>query len=121
MRMLSHVQSREVKTEGAHAAYETPYQEVARMPAAIGQQAVGRQLNVGEQLLRALIGIGPAIVSRLEPLADLTEENAIRLPIVPRRRQFLGARQQLAYASIRLAKRALMVMRLALWLKVSAS
>ena len=64
------------------------------MPAAMGGQAVGRELDVREQLVRALIGVRPSIIGRLDPLADLAEVDSIRHAIVPGGRQPCRARQQ---------------------------
>ena len=46
-----------------------------------------------EQFVRVLIGVRPALVCRLEALADLAEEHAVRHAVVPRRRERLSARQ----------------------------
>ena len=92
--VLRDVQCRQVKGEGAHASNEAPNQEIAGMPSPIGGQTVGRQLDVREQFVRTLICIGPAIVGSLEPFADLTEEDAVRLSVVTRGRQLLPSWKQ---------------------------
>ena len=92
-RVLSDVERRQVKSERAHSAHEPPYQEIAGMPSPVQRQAIGGEADIGEQFIGILIGVGPALVGRLEPLADLAEEHAIRHAIVARRRQRLRARQ----------------------------
>ena len=56
-RALGHVQRRDVKAESAHSPDEAPHQEIAGMPAAIVGEAVGRELDVREQFIGALIRV----------------------------------------------------------------
>ncbi len=92
--MLRDIQGCEVEPERAHAPHEAAHQEIAGVPAAIGREAVGGELDVRKQLVRALIGVGPSVVGGLETFADLAEKNAVRLPIVTCGHQFLGSRKQ---------------------------
>ena len=96
MGMLGDIERGEMEPEGPHPAHEAPYQEIACMPAAILDQAVGRELNVREQLIRIGIAVRTSIVRGLQPLANLAEEDPVRLPIMPGGCQFLRARQQRA-------------------------
>ena len=91
---LRHIQRCDVESERAHAPDEASHEKIAGMPSAVVDQAVGRELDVGEQLSRVLVGVGPALVGRLEPLADLAEVDAIRHTVVPRGRQPRRAGQQ---------------------------
>ena len=93
VRMLSDVERRQMKTEGAHPAHEPAHQEISGVASPILEQAVGGEPDIGQQFVGILIGVGPAFVGRLEPLADLAEEHAVRHAVVARRRQRLGARQ----------------------------
>ncbi len=93
-RGLRDVQGRDVKPEGAHAPDETAHQEISGVPAAVVGQTVGRQLYVGEQLAGILVRVGTALVGRLEPLADLSEEDPVGHAVVARGRKRLRSREQ---------------------------
>ncbi len=93
VRMLSDVEGRQMKAKGAHSAHEAAHQEISGVASAIQGQALGRERHVRKQFVRALVGIGPPFVGRLEPLADLAEEHPVRHPIVPCRGQRLCTRQ----------------------------
>jgi len=59
VRVLRDIQRRQMEAERAHAAYESPDQEIAGVPSAVGGETVGGQLNVREQFVRALIRVRP--------------------------------------------------------------
>src|SRR5271163_3006172 len=73
VRVLSDVEGRKMKTEGAYPAHEAPYQKISRVASPIFQQAVGGEFYVVEQFAGVLIGVGTAFVGRFEPRADLPE------------------------------------------------
>src|SRR6266851_7845986 len=93
VRVLSDVERRKMKTEGPYSAHEPPHQEISGVASPVLDQAVGGEPHVGQQFVGILVRVGPALVSRLEPLADLSEKHAVWHAVVPRRRQRLGTRQ----------------------------
>src|ERR1700730_6856014 len=93
VRVLSDIERRKMKTEGPYSAHDPPHQEISGVASPVLEQAVGGEPHVGQQLVGILVRVGPALVSRLEPLTDLTEEHSVWHAVVPRRRQRLSARQ----------------------------
>src|SRR5216683_8248975 len=93
VRVLSDVERGKMKTEGPYPAHEPPHQEISGVASPVLEQAVGGEPYIGQQFVGILVCVGPALVSRLEPLADLAEEHAVWHAVVPRRRQRLTARQ----------------------------
>ena len=88
--VLDDVERRQMKAESTDPAQQAAYQEIPRMPAAIVEQAAGGEADVGEQFLGVLIGVGPPLVSGLQPLAHLSKENSIRHAVVACRNQCLS-------------------------------
>ncbi len=86
LRVLPHVERREVQAERAHAAQEPPDQEQAGMASAIGFEAAGDDREVVDQLLDSFVLARAMVVGGAQALGDLAEQHAVRHLVVARRR-----------------------------------
>jgi hypothetical protein len=84
-RVLADVDGREVKAERANAPQQAAHCEQTRVAALVGPQAVGHQLEVGDELVRRLVRERHVVVGRLEPRGHEAQVRAVRhLPVARR-------------------------------------
>ena len=78
-RILPHIQPRQMEAEAAHAPDQPLHRVGAGMQAAVIDQAVGDQLQIGQQILRRGIGFRMVVIMRgLQARLNHGEEGAVR-------------------------------------------
>src|SRR5690606_2558357 len=82
--VLSNVQRREVKAESADTTDQAADLEVPGVPAFVLEQARGNDVQVIQELLRALVATCSAVVRCTQALQHLSQEHSIRHEVVPR-------------------------------------
>ncbi len=86
-RVLANVDGRQVEPERPHAAQQAAHSEQARVAALVRAQAVGHELEVGDELVRRFVRERVVVVRRFEPRSHETQVSAIRHLPVPRRQR----------------------------------
>jgi len=92
--LLAQVERGQVEAEGLDAADQPLHVAPAGVETAIGAQRARDQLEIAQELLRALVAVRPALVGEPQALAELPEEHAVRHAIVAHRRDALRTRDQ---------------------------
>ena len=86
-RVLADIDGREVEAEGTHAPQQAAHCEQAGIAALVRAQAVGHELEVGDELVRRFVGKRVVVVGGLEPRGHEAQIGAIRhLPVAHRQR-----------------------------------
>ena len=91
--MLTHIDRGQMEPERAYTTQEPLHIEQSRSPSAVGGKALGDQPDVVGKLRRGLILFRQRLVGGTQALSHLPEEDAIRHPVMARRRHSLHARQ----------------------------
>ena len=94
--VCAHIERCQVKPEGIDTVQQAPHLEISGVGAAVGEQALRYQRNVGAKLRRLLVAVGAPVVGDVQPLGDLPEQYAIRHAVVARWGDGLGTGQQRA-------------------------
>ena len=81
-RVLAQIERGQVKAESFHAPDQPLHVAPAGVKSLVRLETGGDQLEVAQELLRAFIAVGPAVVGEAQALGDLAEEHAIRHAIV---------------------------------------
>ena len=92
--MLAHVERREVKAEGFHAADQAPPRIAPGVLPPVRREAAGDQAEIVEQLARVFVRARPPVVGGAQAFGDLAEEHAVGHAVVPRRGSRLRRRHQ---------------------------
>ena len=92
--VLADVDRREVKAEGRNASQQPLHREIAGMAPAVGEQAVGDDLDIASELVRVLVAVRAPVVGVAQALGDLPQENPVRHAVVTRGRDRLRTRDQ---------------------------
>ncbi len=86
-RVLAHIDHRHVEPERPGPTQQPPHREQAGVAALVGTQAVGDELDVGDELVRRFVGICGIVVGGLQARPDEPQKRAIRhLPVAQRQR-----------------------------------